>query len=584
MHKILVIEDEESIRNNLLELLEATDFQAFGAENGLKGVQLAIKHLPDLIVCDVTMPELDGYGVLTKLRANPVTANIPFIFLSALSERSHLRQGMELGADDYITKPCSSAELLRAIATRLEKHSAIASHYTTDNKQTEVRGFREPPLLYDCLTNLPHRLSLRERFDRLLTEWDISDLETNSYSPLMVPVMCLGLDQFNRINDNLGYEFGDLLLQAVAERLTTHLSEVHTITRLSSDEFAIVPTVVDQKKAAGHFAQNLLEVFKEPLHLKNQEVYITPSIGIALYPRDSSDIEKLLQQAKKAMVRAQQQGGNNYEFYTAAFSVGTYNSLALETELRHALDRQDFQLHYQPQVDLRTGKIVGAEALVRWCHPQQGQISPAKFIPLAEETGLIVPLGDWVLKTAIEQAYAWHKIGFRSLRVAVNLSGRQFSQLDMRQRLVQLLADAGLAPQYLELELTESILVENAEMAVRRLNALKAIGIHIAIDDFGTGYSSLGYLQQFPFDILKIDQCFVRDINNNPKNAAIATAIIHMSHQLNLKVIAEGVETAAELAVLQQYHCDEMQGYLFSRPLPAADFEQLLTHRQSLPI
>lgn len=578
MNKILVIEDEESIRDNILQLLEAQDFQALGAENGLKGVQLATEHVPDLIVCDVTMPQLDGYGVLAKLRANPVTANIPFIFLTALAERSHLRQGMELGADDYLTKPCSAAELLRAVTTRLEKHSAMRSHYTRELKQKAEE--LNDSIYYDCLTHLPHRLSLRERFNQLLGEWGIGNQEPNSHSPLMIPVLCLGLDQFNRINDNLGYEFGDLLLQAVAERITTRVGNLHTVVRLNGDQFAIIPTPVAQKKAAANFAQTLLETFKQSFLLQHREVFITPSIGLALYPRDSCEIDQLLQCAKKAMVRTGQQGGNNYEFYTAAFNIGAYDSLALETELRQALEHKEFQLHYQPQVCLQTGQIVGAEALIRWYHPQQGPISPAKFIPLAEETGLIVPLGDWVLKSAIEQAYAWHKAGFRSLRVAVNLSGRQFNQLNMRQRLIELLADAGLAPQYLELELTESILVENAEVAVRRLNALKAIGIRIAIDDFGTGYSSLSYLQQFPFDVLKIDQCFVRDINKNTKNAAIATAIIQMAHQLHLQVIAEGVETEAELAVLKQHQCNEMQGYLFSRPLPAAEFEKLLTSRQ----
>lgn len=578
MNKILVIEDEESIRDNILQLLEAQDFQALGAENGLKGVQLATEHVPDLIVCDVTMPQLDGYGVLAKLRANPVTANIPFIFLTALAERSHLRQGMELGADDYLTKPCSAAELLRAVTTRLEKHSAMRSHYTRELKQKAEE--LNDSIYYDCLTHLPHRLSLRERFNQLLGEWGIGNQEPNSHSPLMIPVLCLGLDQFNRINDNLGYEFGDLLLQAVAERITTRVGNLHTVVRLNGDQFAIIPTPVAQKKAAANFAQTLLETFKQSFLLQHREVFITPSIGLALYPRDSCEIDQLLQCAKKAMVRTGQQGGNNYEFYTAAFNIGAYDSLALETELRQALEHKEFQLHYQPQVCLQTGQIVGAEALIRWYHPQQGPISPAKFIPLAEETGLIVPLGDWVLKSAIEQAYAWHKAGFRSLRVAVNLSGRQFNQLYMRQRLIELLADAGLAPQYLELELTESILVENAEVAVRRLNALKAIGIRIAIDDFGTGYSSLSYLQQFPFDVLKIDQCFVRDINKNTKNAAIATAIIQMAHQLHLQVIAEGVETEAELAVLKQHQCNEMQGYLFSRPLPAAEFEKLLTSRQ----
>ena len=576
MKKILVIEDEEFVRENILELLDAEGFDVFGAQNGHIGVDLAKAKMPDLILCDVMMPGLDGYGVLTTIRQDPLMAAIPFIFLTAKAAKADFRQGMELGADDYITKPFTRAELLGAIGTRLRKQAAVEELYHIELQQAKAQ--LDYLIHNDSLTNLPNRLSLRERFKQVQP--------TDSNNEQLVTVLCLGIDRFNQINDNLGHAVGDLLIKSVAERLSACVGNQNTVARLNADQFAIILATVEHKKEAGNVAQTLLDNLSQTFRLAGQEIFITASLGIAVYPRDGAEVEQLLNHANIAMAKAKEQGGDQYEYYTPAYNIGSADRLVLQSSLRYALERQELVVYYQPQVNLQTGEIVGAEALVRWQHPERGLVSPDKFIPIAEETGLIVPIGEWVLHTACQQVKLWQTEGFPSLRVAVNLSSRQFSQIDLRHQLVQILIATGLDPKYIELELTESMLVQNTEVAIRRLNALKALGVTIAIDDFGTGYSSLSYLQQFPFDILKIDRCFIRNITENANNAAITKAIIEMAKSLNLKLIAEGVETEAELSFVCQHQCDGMQGYLFSRPIPAPEFHQLLMagKRLLLPI
>lgn len=589
MKKILVIEDEKFVRENILDLLDVEGFEVISAENGKIGIDLAKAMIPDLILCDVMMPGLDGYGVLTALRQNSLMASIPFIFLTAKAAKTDFRQGMELGADDYITKPFTRAELLGAIASRLKKQAALEKRYHAELQETKDQ--LNYLIHYDSLTNLPNRLSLREQFKQVQP--------TDSSTEKFISVLSLGLDRFNQINDNLGHAVGDLLIKAVAERITACVGSQNIVARLTTAQFTIIlsskdrqdayPTtdacpITQYKKEVGNVAESLLKSLSQTFNLGARELFITASIGIALYPRDGTEIEQLLERANTALTQAKQQGGDQYQFYSAAFNIGSSERLALQSSLRHALERQELIVYYQPQVNLKTGQIIGAEALLRWQHPERGLVSPDKFIPIAEETGLIVPIGEWVLKTACKQIKIWQDAGFSDLRIAVNLSSRQFNQIDLRHQLVSILMETGLDPKYIELELTESMLVQNTDVAIRRLNALKSLGVTIAIDDFGTGYSSLSYLQQFPFDILKIDRCFIRNITENQNNAAITKAIIEMAKSLNLKLIAEGVETESELSFTCQHQCDGMQGYLFSRPLPAHEFEQLLKSNKRLPI
>jgi diguanylate cyclase (GGDEF)-like protein len=570
MTKVLVIEDEPAIRNNLVVLLEKEGFEALPAENGLVGVELARVYHPDLIICDITMPELDGYGVLDKLRQDTTTASIPFIFLTARSDKADLRRGMLLGADDFLSKPYTRVELLEAIRTRLAKQAAIARQYASALEQTQVK--LDYLLLHDSLTDLPNRRALQVYFNQLLEA-----------SQQNISVLALSIDRFNRVNDSLGYVVGDLLLKAVTERLLSCVDAGESVARLQSGRFALVlPN--DQPEQAAEIARNILSCLSGSFNLAGYEVFITSSIGIAHYPKDGNSMPTLIKHAENAMRYAKRLGGNTVQLYSRELAAESEADLLLETDLRYALERSELELYYQPQVDLRTGKIVGAEALLRWHHPKYGPVQPLRFIPLAEENRMIIPIGEWSLKTACRQTQAWQAAGYGPLRMAVNLSSLQFAQPDLSQRIIEILDQTKLDPQYLELELTESSLVQNVNEALDTMNKLKAMNVRISIDDFGMGYSSLGYLKQFPFDSLKVDQYFVRNITNNPENAAITQAIIHMAKSLGLKVIAEGVETAAELAFLRLQQCDEIQGYFFSHPLPARQFEDLLANNKLLQL
>lgn len=574
MKKILVIEDEEFIRYNLMELLDAEDFDARAAENGVIGLQLVREEIPDLILCDVMMPELDGYAVLSALRSDPLTATIPFIFITARADKNDLRKGMQMGADDYLTKPFTRAELLGAIATRFKKQQAMEERYNSTLKQANSRLNRL--IHYDSLTGLPNRLILRERLNQFLSK--------TTESSQIVPIFFLDLNRFSSINDTLGPSCGDSLLKEVARLLSGVVSPEDTVARLNADQFALILSPIHHQREAAHIAEALLDALSQSFLLNGQQVFITSSIGIAFYPKDARDIDTLIQLAETAMSHGKNRRGNSYQYYTSQMQVGSKDDRALESALYKSLSRNEFEVYYQPLVNLQTRQIVGAEALVRWKHPELGMISPGSFIPLAEANGLIIPIGEWVLKTAAKQTKLWHRSGFPWLRVSINLSCRQFSQPGLSEKIVEVLAATGLEPQAIELELTESILMQDVPSAIATLGQLQAKGIKIAIDDFGTGYCSLSYLKQFPFTTLKIDRCFVRNIANDATNSAITTAIIQMAHDLNLEVIAEGVETQDELAFLYQHGCDIMQGFLFSRPLPAIEFEQLLRTEKCLTI
>lgn len=585
MKKILVIEDEPSVRNNLLRLLNAEGFQALSAEDGNEGIQLAQSQAPDLILCDIMMPEMTGFDVLQVLRSDAQTNTIPFIFLTAKADRSDLRQGMLLGADDYLTKPFTRLELLAAIATRLSKHDAVTQRYNEALKTATEQLNRLA--YYDSVTELPNRLLLRERFQQTLQTFAQTTVTASptSDSP-SIAILSLGLDRFQWIHHNLGFTYSDLLLKRVAERLRDCIGENDTVARLEGTQFAIILTTAAARSEMVKNVQKILNVLLHPFELDNYEVFVTPSIGIAIYGKDGEEIEKLVRNAETARNLVQSQSGLRYQFYqpksdsvkTDRFANrGSPQTLTLETRLHYALERNEFEIFYQPKVNLKTGKLTGAEALIRWLHPQDGRISPAEFLPLAEKTGFIVEIDQWVLRTVCQQVKTWQTEGFSAVQVAVNLSGRQFNQPGITERIVEILKQTQLEPHLLEIELTESTLVKNVTAAIATLNDLKQLGIQVAIDDFGTGYSSLGYLKQFPFTTLKIDRCFVSNVTADSTSSAIAIAIIQMAQSLNLKVVAEGVETEAEKAFLAQNQCDEIQGYLISPPLPPNQFSQYLT-------
>ena len=426
---------------------------------------------------------------------------------------------------------------------------------------------------YDTLTDLPNRVLLGQRLGKAIEEAE--------HNERLVAVLFIDLDRFKIINDTLGHDSGDELLKVVARRLSEAVRPGDTVARYGGDEFVIVLANVAHIDDVTRVVNKILGRLAPAITIGGRELFVTPSIGVTLYPFDDRTSDELLRNADSAMFDAKEQGGNCFRFYTAEMNARAERRLTLETGLRHALERGEFLLHYQPQVDIVSGEILGAEALIRWQHPDWGLVSPAEFIPLAEETGLILPIGEWVLTEACTQARRWHDAGHAGLRIAVNLSGRQLAQKNLVEIVAATLTRCAVARGMLELEITESLLMQDLERIAATLEALVALGVTVSMDDFGTGYSSLSYLKRLPIDVLKIDQSFVHDIGSDPDDAAIVQAIIAMAHSLGIKVIAEGVETAEQLAFLRRHRCDGMQGYYFSRPLPPEQFIKLLRHKQS---
>ncbi|HYD78588.1 MAG TPA: EAL domain-containing protein [Paucimonas sp.] len=427
----------------------------------------------------------------------------------------------------------------------------------------------------DALTGLANRNLLRDRLGQALAY-------AGRYGH-SVWIVLVDLDRFKFINDTLGHKAGDALLNKVAERLLQAVRETDTVARLGGDDFVLIlPERSDERLTMGA-VQRIMQAVSRPLVIEGHEFFPTCSTGVSAYPADGQDADTLIKHAEIAMYRAKENGRNTVQFYTSAMNAEALERLKLEGSLRSAVEREEFILHYQPQVDLASGRVTGMESLIRWQHPELGMVPPGRFIGLAEETGLIVPIGSWAIRTACAQAKSLQNQGFGQLRVAVNLSARQFYQHDLVKTVATALNEAELAPDCLEIELTESLVMTDVERAIAVLRDLKALGVQISIDDFGTGYSSLSYLKRFPIDVLKIDQSFVRDITEDADDAAIVLSIISLAHSLRLKVIAEGVETAEQLAYLRQHGCDQIQGYYFSKPLPAPALQSLLAEGKSLP-
>src|SRR5574340_25831 len=421
---------------------------------------------------------------------------------------------------------------------------------------------------YDTLTDLPNRALLSDRLDLAIAHAKRSGCKC--------AVLTLDMDRFKNINDALGLSIGDQLLKSVAARLQECIREVDTVARMGGDEFVVILDGMAETGSIIPVVQKMLRSLSQPYEVEGHNIRATPSIGISVYPDDGTDQESLLMHADAAMYHVKGNGRNDFRFFSPDMKTRVAEKLFIESDLRKALEHGQFVLYYQPQVNITTGRIVGAEVLIRWNHPSSGLISPAKFIPVAEESGLIIPLGEWILNEACRQNLAWQKAGLPPISIAVNLSAAQFRQQGLCQLIDKTLKNTGLEPRYLELELTKGLVMNNTDSAIETLNCFKKMGVHISIDDFGTGYSSLSYLKHFPIDYLKIDQSFVRDITTNPDDAAITTAIINMAQGLNLRTIAEGVETADQLTFLRLHSCDVVQGYYFSKPVPAAEFADIL--------
>jgi len=440
----------------------------------------------------------------------------------------------------------------------------------SQNKQTQEK--LNHLAYHDALTDLPNQVLFKDRLKQAIA--------LSRRNDQMQAVLLLNLDRFKAINDSLGYTAGDRLLQSVAQRLTSCVRESDTVARFGGDEFAVLLTQIPRAQDAANVARAIKQALDQAFIFEDQEIFVSSSIGISTYPHDGRDTAGLLKTAGVALDRAKEKGGNNFHFYTAGGTTRALKQLVLESNIRPGIERSEFLVHYQPQVDIRGFQLVGMEALVRWQHPGLGLLYPSEFVTIAEETGLIIALGDFVMRTACAQNKAWQDKGLTPIRISVNFSARQFQQPTFITDVAHMLKETNLDPRWLELELTESSIMKDPEQAIEKLHELKLMGISVAIDDFGTGYSSLNYLKRFPIDTLKIDRTFVSDVCKDPHDTAIVRAIINLGHALDLTVIAEGVETKEQLQYLSALECDAVQGFLFSKALSAKAFEELLIEQR----
>lgn len=558
---ILIIDDEQQIRELLAALLgHIYECQtAASAEEALTALE---QGTFDLVISDIDMGGMSGLELVP--RVHKLSPDTVVVMISGNQYIETAIEAMRVGAFDYITKPLDMRHVEAAVERALGHFSLLKEKRRYEEQLETLLEQRTAEVdrlaYYDTVTHLPNRTLFE---DRLAQAVAIAKSTNQTLGVLFISV-----DQFKKVNDTLGHGPGDSLLREFAVRLGNCIDETDTVARFGNDEFALLQTQIKGTKDVIETIGALSQVLRFSFDLDGQELFATASVGVSLFPLDGDDSQTLLKNAGAALYKAKRSGGANYQFYTADMHDLASRRLALETSLRRAIHNQEFLIHYQPRVCVDSLEITGAEALVRWQHPQLGLISPSEFVPLAEDTGLIVPIGEWVLRNACLQNKAWQEQGFSPIQMAVNISARQFDQQDLAEMVIRTLDETNLDPAHLELELTESSLMQNPETVADVLHKLKGMGVNISIDDFGTGFSSLASLKRLPIDALKIDQSFVRDATTDPDDASLVMAIITLAHNLRLKVIAEGVETEEQLRFLHLLRCDEIQGYLFSKPLP----------------
>jgi diguanylate cyclase (GGDEF)-like protein len=557
MNRVLLIEDNPGDARLIQAMIEEEEGAPFVLQFADR-LSLGLEHLSAsetaLVLLDLSLPDSFGLETFAKVYAHSPT--VPIIVLTGTDDATVALSAVKSGAQDYLVK------------NRLDRELLLRSmHYSIERKRYQVQ--LEHQANYDALTGLPNRSLLHDRLKQAVYA---------QRNPRNIAVVFMDLDHFKFVNDSLGHSAGDKLLKAMAERLRATLREGDTVGRVGGDEFVLILADQSNEEVIFRGMQRITAKVAEPITVEGKEFYVTCSAGISLYPQDGTDVDTLLKNADAAMYRAKEHGRSNFQFYTSEMNDRVNERLALEGALRRALERQELLLHYQQKVDLRSGAIIGAEALVRWMHPEWGLVRPARFISLAEETGLIVPLGEWVLREACRQARAWLDQGLRPGVVSVNLSARQFRQQDLVRMVSRILEETRLEPAHLEMELTESMVMHNVGSAIATLQGLKSLGVRLSVDDFGTGYSSLAYLKDLPIDALKIDRSFVRDIGGGAEagEGVLAQAIISLGHNLHLKVVAEGVETDAQVRFLKRHGCDEVQGFLYGEPVAPEAYARLL--------
>ncbi len=578
--KILVSDDDMNVRLLTRQCLEAEGMTVVEAADGQQALEAFLRERPDLIFLDVEMPGLSGLEVCRRIRAMPQGENIPIMIVTGSDDRKSIDDGFEAGATQYKTKPVNWSLLGRDVQYMLRASNAFNSLKRQEDRLRYLA-------YYDPLTNLPNRRSFNEQLTRILKRAQ----RLNHSAALLF----IDLDNFKRINDSIGHGRGDRLLVEIAKRLAGELREDDAINyfsdsnaddvdprdrnteiaRLGGDEFTVVLSDVRDMRDVEGVAQRVIKTLSEPISLHSHNPVVTPSIGIAMYPQDGLDADSLVRNADTAMYAAKADGRACFRFYNEEMNARSVEQLKLEEDLREAMREGQLELRYQPQVDTLTGRVVSLEALVRWKHPIRGLISPGDFIPVAERTGQIIELGEWVLAEVARHCTYWETLGLVDFRVCVNISPLQFNQPNLVERVRHFLDTSGIDPARLELELTESAIMTDAKTNIDKLRQLNELGLDLAVDDFGTGYSSLSYLKRFPINTLKIDQSFVADMSSQD-GVAIVDAIIVLAKTLNLRSIAEGIETRDQLRHLAAQHCDLMQGFFFARPLYPEDVPDAL--------
>jgi diguanylate cyclase (GGDEF)-like protein len=556
---------------------------AYQGQEGVARVQQALDEGRPYAMAFVDMrmpPGWDGLETIERLWA--VDPDVQVVICSAHSDYDWTDVVARLDHSDkllVIKKPFEAIEVIQSAnaLTRKWQNERIVRRQVetleqavivrTENLETANKQLRHLAT-HDALTGLPNRVLMDDRISQSIV---LAERQQHTFA-----VMLLDLDRFKLVNDSLGHRAGDELLKEVARRLKSVVRGIDTVVRLGGDEFVVIVTPSPERDAAQRAAARIIEAMQAPVRVAGVEIHTSPSIGIAFYPDDAATVENLVAHADAAMYSAKQRGRNNFQCFMPGMNTASHDKVRLESDMRVALEQKQFEVHYQPKVNTATGLMHGAEALLRWTHPVRGPISPAEFIPIAEECGLIGAIGAWVMREACRQARAWQLAGLPPLRVAVNLSPSQFRQGNIVEMIREALAEARLEPRFLEVELTETTVMSDPEESIAILERLSKMGVLVSVDDFGTGYSSMSYLRRFPIDKLKIDRSFINEVMSRPDDASIVRAIVSLAHSLRLKVVAEGVESAAQLEFLRTIGCDQYQGYHFSRALPASQFEALV--------
>lgn len=594
---ILVIEDDPNLRKSITKVLESESFRVLAATDGARGIELAQSHLPDLILCDILMPEQDGYGVLNSLRHSQETSDIPFIFLTSKSDLADLRRGMILGADDYVPKPFKAQDLVDAVQTRLNKKARQIQPYLDQLRQTAESLSRSAYI--DLLTGLPNRIGLHRQLQQCLTQ------RSRHPSDDFMAVICLGITDLADVYQVHGYAAADLLLQEIAARLRRFAGARASnparsqgsdpakiqaregfvqpfLARLSGAQFALLFNSLDHSDELDELIEALTQQLSEPYISNGREIEISLHWGVALHPHHSNRAEQLVAYGETALRWGRENGVTGYQLYTPEIEAADRDLKQLTEELHRAATNDEFYLLYQPQVNLITNRIIAVESFLRWKHPRRGVLLPHKFLPLAQDRFLVETLTDWTIRTACTQAMKFQGLSIVPMSVSVNLSFLQFNRPNLITTVEEILAETGLDPALLTLELTESSLMGDQSKVCRILAGLQELGVKIAIDDFGMGYSSLKDLSKFPLDTLKIDSFFIQNLPEE-HYAAVVSSIIAISQTLRLKVIAEGVETEQQVGILRKYGCHAMQGHYHSMPLLPGEIATLLQQGGRLP-